>query len=188
WWSVRSPSRGRAPGRLHRSAGACLRPAVSDALSWLEYSSQIVSHASFRSGTCLQRNLAQFASELIWASVGNPLGNNITVAGDHLPGLPHKRRDQRMRQPAGPLAIILQSIQRHDPGGVVQVDLAFVADHHQVIAPGYLVQLREHLLRPLGAGWDHAQPQPASLDQQPVFQPLAQLAFRIIKYVELSHK
>src|SRR5258708_6363441 len=111
----------------------------------------------------------------------------MRVPGYCVKSLPRKKQQKRMCQTAGPITIFCQSIQRHDPGMVIEIGFAFIANDYQVARRGDLFQSREQGPGLVRVGWHQAQFQPAALELQPVLKPPAQLASRIIKHIQCSH-
>src|SRR5450432_959914 len=92
-----------------------------------------------------------------------------------------------MGQPRRPLPILHHRVEHHDPRAVVQVYRAFVADDGQIVLARNLLQFREQPLRLLRSLLHQRQPDPRTLHQGPIFQPAAQLAFRIVEHIKFLH-
>src|SRR6516225_4882396 len=93
-----------------------------------------------------------------------------------------------MRQPRSPITVIVERIEHHDPGAVVEIDLALVTDYGQVVSRGNLLEFRKLPARVLATHGHQLQIDPSTLGDDPVAQMAAEFAPRIIKNMKFLHK
>ena len=92
-----------------------------------------------------------------------------------------------MGEASRPFPIVDHGVQDHDPGVVVEVYRAFIANNSEILFGGNLLKLWKQALGLFRASFQNGNTDLGALYPDPVFQAAAEFTFRIVEYVKFLH-